>query len=241
MPSKDILKAVATVDQKNTADNVYINDCRFNFFMVDNNLNLMDEYNRLLDNDKLLEPAFMISMYARGSFPMAEEDGSLNWYLPQTRAIIPVNEFNIPRTLKKFMQSSNFEYRFDSNILSVIENCSNRDETWISPDLIDGYERLINLGYVHSVEVYENDELVGGLYGIAFRGAFFGESMFSKVPQASKCAMVTLFGNLKTKGYDIVDVQFITDHLKMFGTIEIPYDEYVDILVNAYKKEIEFI
>ena len=201
----------------------------------------MDEYNRLFDNDKLLEPGFMISMYARGSFPMAEEDGSLNWYLPETRAIIPVNKFNTPRTLKKFMQSSTFEYRFDSNILSVIENCSNRDETWISQELIDGYERLIDLGYVHSVEVYEKDELVGGLYGIAFRGAFFGESMFSKVPQSSKCAMVKLFDNLKIKGYDIVDVQFITDHLKMFGTIEITYDDYVERLVKAYKKEIEFI
>ncbi len=201
----------------------------------------MDEYNRLFDNDKLLEPGFMISMYARGSFPMAEEDGSLNWYLPETRAIIPVNKFNTPRTLKKFMQSSTFEYRFNSNILSVIENCSNRDETWISQELIDGYERLIDLGYVHSVEVYEKDELVGGLYGIAFRGAFFGESMFSKIPQASKCAMVKLFDNLKIKGYDIVDVQFITDHLKMFGTIEIAYDDYVERLVKAYKKEIEFI
>lgn len=201
----------------------------------------MDEYNRLFDNDKLLEPGFMISMYARGSFPMAEEDGTLNWYLPQTRAVIPVSKFNIPRTLKKFMQSASFEYRFNSNILSVIKNCSKRNETWISSDLIDAYKRLINLGYVHSVEVYQKDELVGGLYGIAFRGAFFGESMFSKVPQASKCAMVKLFDNLKIKGYDIVDVQFITDHLKMFGTIEIPYDEYVDILVKAYKKEIEFI
>lgn len=134
----------------------------------------MDEYNRLFDNDKLLEPGFMISMYARGSFPMAEEDGTLNWYLPQTRAVIPVSKFNIPRTLKKFMQSASFEYRFNSNILSVIKNCSKRNETWISSDLIDAYKRLINLGYVHSVEVYQKDELVGGLYGIAFRGAFFG-------------------------------------------------------------------
>ena len=201
----------------------------------------MNEYNRLLDNDKLLEPGFMISMYARGSFPMADEDGALNWYLPQTRAVIPVNKFNAPRTLKKFMQTATFEYRYDSDILSVIENCSQRDETWISPDLIKGYERLINLGYAHSVEVYQKEELVGGLYGIAYRGAFFGESMFSKVPQASKCAMVKLFDNLKTKGYDIVDVQYITDHLKMFGTIEIEYEEYVNLVVAAYKKERNFI
>lgn len=201
----------------------------------------MDEYNRLFDNDKLLEPGFMISMYARGSFPMAEEDGKINWYLPRTRAIIPVNKFNVPRSLKKYMQKSSFEYRYDFDIMSVILNCSQRDETWISNDLIEAYERLIKLDYVHSVEVYENNELVGGLYGITFRGVFFGESMFSRVPQASKCAMVKLFDNLMDKNYDIVDVQYITEHLKMFGTIEIPYDEYVDILVKAYKKEIEFL
>ena len=201
----------------------------------------MNEYNRLFDNDKLLEPAFMISMYARGSFPMADEDGVLNWYLPETRAVIPVDQFNIPRTLKKFMQTATFDYRFDQDILSVIENCAMRDETWISSDLIEGYKRLINLGHVHSVEIFQKDELVGGLYGIAYKGAFFGESMFSKVPQASKCAMVKLFENLKTKGYEIVDVQYITDHLKMFGTIEIPYEEYVELLVSAYKKKIYFI
>ena len=201
----------------------------------------MDENNRILENAKQLEPGFMISMYARGSFPMAEEDGEINWYMPETRAVIPVNEFHVPRSLKKFMETSPFEHRYDSDIISVIENCSKRDETWISHDLIEAYEKLINLGYVHSVSIYENDELVGGLYGIAFRGAFFGESMFSRVPQASKYAMVKLFDNLKIKGYEIVDVQYITDHLKMFGTIEISYEDYVNKLVKAYQKEIEFI
>jgi leucyl/phenylalanyl-tRNA--protein transferase len=201
----------------------------------------MNEYNRLFDNDKLLEPGFMISMYARGSFPMADENGKIDWYLPKERAVIPVNKFNVPRSLKKFMKKTDFEYRYDSDTLSVILNCSQRDETWIATDLIDAYKKLIDLGYVHSVEVYKNNLLVGGLYGIAFRGAFFGESMFSRVPQASKCAMVKLFDRLQTKGYDIVDVQYMTEHLRMFGTIEITYEEYVDILVNAYKKEIEFI
>ena len=201
----------------------------------------MDENNRILDNTKHLEPGFMISMYARGSFPMAEEDGEINWYMPETRAVIPVNEFHVPRSLKKFMQTATFEHRYDSDIISIIKNCSQRNETWISKELIEAYEKLINLGYVHSVGVYENDELIGGLYGIAFRGAFFGESMFSRVPQASKYAMVKLFENLKIKGYEIVDVQYVTDHLKMFGTIEISYGEYVDKLVKAYQKEIEFI
>ncbi len=201
----------------------------------------MNEYNRLFDNDKLLEPGFMISMYARGSFPMADEDGTVNWYMPDTRAVIPVSKFNTPRSLKKFMQTAPFEYRYDTAIMDVILKCSERDKTWISKELIVAYERLINLGYVHSVEVYENNVLVGGLYGISFRGAFFGESMFSRVPQASKCAVVKLFDNLTIKGFEIVDVQYITEHLKMFGTIEISYDEYVEILVRAYKNEIEFL
>ena len=201
----------------------------------------MNEYNSLFDNDKLLEPGFMISMYARGSFPMAQEDGTIDWYLPKTRAVIPVTDFNIPKSLKKFMQNAQFDYRYDCSTMSVIKNCSNRSETWISTDLIEAYQKLINLGYVLSVEVYQKDELVGGLYGITFRGAFFGESMFSKVTQASKCAMVKLFENLKIKGYDIVDVQYITNHLAMFGTIEIAYDDYVNILIKAYKKEIEFL
>ncbi len=201
----------------------------------------MNEYNRLFDNNKLLEPGFMVSMYARGSFPMAEKDGTVNWYMPETRAVIPVKKFNIPRSLKKFMQTTSFEYRYDSDIMGVITNCSNRKETWISTELINAYQRLIDLGYVHSVEVYENNILVGGLYGISFRGAFFGESMFSRVPQASKCAMVKLFDNLKTKGFELVDVQYVTEHLKMFGTIEISYDDYVKILIEAYKKEIEFL
>jgi len=200
----------------------------------------MDEYSSLFDNDKLLEPGFMISMYARGSFPMADENGKIDWYLPRDRAVIPVKEFNTPRSLKKFMRTAPFEYRYDSNTLSVILNCSQRDKTWIAPDLIEAYERLINLGYVHSVEVYRKNILVGGLYGISFRGAFFGESMFSRVPQASKCAMVKLFERLDLKGFDIVDVQYMTEHLRMFGTIEITYEEYVNMLVKAYQKEIEF-
>ncbi len=201
----------------------------------------MNEYNRLLDIDKLLEPSFMISMYARGAFPMAEKDGTINWYMPKVRTIIPVNKFNIPRSLRKFMTTAPFTYRYDTNTLSVIKRCSERKETWISPELIEAYKKLIHLGYVHSVEVYENNNLVGGLYGVAFRGVFFGESMFSHVPQASKCAMVNLFKNLKEKDYELVDVQYDTEHLKMFGTMEVPYEDYTNRLIGAYKKEIEFI
>jgi leucyl/phenylalanyl-tRNA--protein transferase len=200
----------------------------------------MNEYNGLLENNKLLNPEYMIRMYAQGAFPMADANGKIEWYLPRTRAVILPENFNIPRSLKKFMQTAPFEYRYDYNILEVITGCADRAETWISEELIKAYKRLIDLNYVHSVEVYENNNLVGGLYGITIMGAFFGESMFSKVPQASKCAMVKLYEHLSEKGYTIVDVQYITEHLKMFGAKEISYNDFLELLKIAYTKKISF-
>ena len=191
-------------------------------------------------NVELLEPNFMITMYARGAFPMAEENGEINWYMPDVRAVIPIDEFLIPRSLRKFMETSDFIFKFDSNIIEVIKECANREETWISDDLIEAYKRLIELGYMHSVEVYQKSKLIGGLFGVAFRGVFFGESMFSKKSQASKSALVKLFERLKNNGFTLVDVQFITDHLAMFGTKEIPFEEYEKILINSYQEFVKF-
>lgn len=192
------------------------------------------------DKDKLLQPEIMISMYARGAFPMAEKDGEINWYMPETRTVIPVKNYNLPRSLNKFMQQSSFKYKYDANTLEVIKACTHREETWISDQLVEAYERLIVMGYVHSVEVFEKDELVGGLYGISFKGAFFGESMFSKTSQASKAALVKLLERLSKKKFVVLDVQYMTDHLKMFGAEEISYNEYVELLLKAYKKEAKF-
>lgn len=200
----------------------------------------MDDLNQKLRNRELLDPKFMISMYARGAFPMAEECGEINWYLPENRAVILVDDFSVPKSLRSFMQTTDFEFKYDHNISKVIEQCALREKTWISKELIEAYDHLIDYGYLHSVEVYQNEELIGGLYGIAFRGAFFGESMFSKVSQASKSAMVKLFERLNKRGFLIVDVQFMTDHLAMFGTKEIPFEEYEKLLINAYQTEIIF-
>lgn len=200
----------------------------------------MSDLNQKLRNRELLEPKFMVSMYARGAFPMAEENGDINWYLPDQRAVILVDEFSIPKSLKAFMKTSDFEYRYDKNTLKVVEECASREKTWISKDIIEAYKGLIDYGYLHSVEVYQNDELVGGLFGVTFRGAFFGESMFSKSTQASKTALVKLFARLKKKKFSIVDVQFMTDHLAMFGTREIQFEEYEELLIDAYQNEEKF-
>jgi leucyl/phenylalanyl-tRNA--protein transferase len=187
------------------------------------------------DKRALLEPENMLLMYAQGAFPMADEDGELEWYQPTTRAILPLDNFNVPRSLRQYMNECDFEYRYDYDFESVIRNCADRDTTWISEDLITAYDGLINLGNLHTVEVYKDNELVGGLYGVAFRKAFFGESMFSYVEQASKCALVKLVEKLNNASFQILDIQFITDHLKMFGAVEISFDQFKEMLLKAYK------
>lgn len=195
---------------------------------------------RIISKKDLLKPENMIQLYAQGAFPMADDEGNIEWYLPEIRTIIPLDNYNIPRSLRKFMEKTNFDYKIDSKIVDVIINCSKRPKTWISEELIEAYKGLIKLGYLHSVEVYQYNELVGGLYGVTYRGAFFGESMFSKVSQASKCALVKLIEHLNNKEFVLLDVQFQTEHLKMFGAIEISFDEYSDLLLKAYEKKVSF-
>ncbi len=187
-----------------------------------------------------LEPNTMLLLYARGAFPMAEENGIINWYLPEIRTIIPLDNFNFPRSLKKIFFSNYFEYKYDTTIIEVIKNCANRETTWISKELIEAYKGLIKKGNLHSVEVYQNGNLVGGLYGVTYKGAFFGESMFSKVSQASKCALIKLIEHLREKNFLLLDVQYQTDHLKMFGAKEISFDEYEKLLIESYKVDTDF-
>ena len=192
------------------------------------------------DHIDLLQPKNMILLYARGAFPMAEKSGRINWYMPEVRTIIPLESYNIPRSLNKFLQESTFTFGFDQATMEVVKNCSDREETWISENLINAYKGIMDLGHLHSVEVYENNKLIGGLYGVTFRGAFFGESMFSKKSQASKAALIKLIERLNQKGYKVLDVQYYTDHLGMFGAEEIPFDDYTALLKQAYQWEISF-
>lgn len=195
---------------------------------------------REISKADLLEPDNMIRMYAHGAFPMADDEGIIEWYYPQIRAIIPLKNFNIPRSLKQFMSSADFGYKYDQNILRVIKRCASRKRTWISGELIHAYSGLIERGNVHSVEVYKGNKLVGGLYGVTFRGAFFGESMFSAVSQASKCALVKLVERLNKNGFELLDIQFTTPHLEMFGAVEIEFEEYQKKLLKAYSKDVSF-
>ncbi len=187
-----------------------------------------------------LEPEYMIKLYAQGAFPMADEYNELNWYSPEIRTIIPLDDFNIPRSLKKTMSNMSFQYKFDIDTIKIVEKCADRKETWISEELIKAYAGLEQKGYLHSVGVYLEDNLVGGLYGVSYRGAFFGESMFSKVSQASKVALVVLMKHLYKKGFIFIDVQYQTEHLKMFGAREIPFLEYSEYLFKAYQQDVYF-
>ncbi len=171
---------------------------------------------------------------------MADENGQINWYLPEIRTIIPLDNYNVPRSLRKFMEKADFKYEFDKNILGVIRVCASREHTWISEELIEAYKGLIDTGNIHSVEVYQKNKLVGGLYGVTYKGAFFGESMFSKVSQASKSALVILIKHLKKQGFVLLDVQFQTEHLKMFGATEISFKEFENLLEKAYERDVMF-
>ena len=187
--------------------------------------------------DEFLKPDNMLRLYATGAFPMADqESGAIEWYLPDTRCIIPINNFNIPKSTKKEIDKLGFEIKYDTEIVSVIRGCADREHTWISERLIEAYKKLIKRGHVHSVETWKDGKLVGGLYGVTFRGAFFGESMFSKVSQASKAALVDLLYHLKENDFALLDVQYMTEHLRMFGAVEISLDVYKENLVEAYQR-----
>lgn len=195
-----------------------------------------EEFNK----EDLLNPVNMLNLYAQGAFPMADDEGVIDWYQPKTRTIIPLDNYNIPRSLKKYMQTCGFEYRYDENIIEVIRMCADRDETWISDELISAYIGLKKVGFLHSIEVLYNHKLVGGLYGVAIGGAFFGESMFSKKSQASKTALVKLLERLSLKQFTLLDIQFLTPHLEMFGAKEIDFDEYNSLLEIAYQQHVSF-
>lgn len=193
------------------------------------------------NEDDFLEPGIMLSLYANGAFPMADEDtGIIGWYMPELRTIIPLDNYNYPRSLRKFIEKSGFELRIDTDFLSVVRGCAGREPTWISDKLIEAYLRLHKLGHIHTAETWVNDELVGGLYGITYRGAFFGESMFSAVPQASKFALIKLIERLNKKGFAMLDVQYRTEHLAMFGAVEIDIAGYKKLLHESYRRDVLF-
>lgn len=178
-----------------------------------------------------LTPDMLIAAYSQGIFPMADEDGAIGWYEPRTRAIIPLDGFVVPRRLARTVRSGRFEVRYDTAFRDVMQACAEpapgREQTWISDEMIEAYTVLQQLGFAHSIECWRNNQLVGGLYGVAVGGLFAGESMFHYERDASKVALVHLVERLHAGGFVLLDSQYIVgDHMLQFGTIEISRNEY---------------
>ena len=194
----------------------------------------------------MLTPQIVLDAYSKGLFPMAENrrDKQLFWIDPEVRGILPLDNFHIPRSLKKKIRNNPFEVRFDHNFAAVIRACAQqkpkRRETWINDEIIELYTKLFCMRHAHSVECWQEEKLVGGLYGISIGGAFFGESMFSSERDSSKIALVHLVARLNLAGFTLLDTQFITDHLKQFGAIEISRVEYHKILNGALNLNVGF-
>ncbi len=193
-----------------------------------------------------LSPELLLCAYASGVFPMAEDrhDPAIQWIDPHRRGIIPLDSYHVPRSLKKVMNRGRFEIRSDSAFAQVIETCAqsrpDRPRTWLNDQLIEQYCALHEQRFAHSVECWIDDRLVGGLYGVSLGGAFFGESMFSRERDASKVALIDLIERLNRGGYILLDVQFVTDHLKRFGAIEIPREAYLRRLEEALRIDAVF-
>lgn len=179
----------------------------------------------------------LLNAYSQGIFPMADEDGTIYWYDPDPRAIIPLDTFHVSRSLARTIRRGGFEVRVDTAFRAVIEACAEpapgRQITWINPEIIEAYCELHTLGFAHSVETWIEEKLAGGLYGVALGGLFAGESMFSRARDSSKIALVYLVERLRQGGFCLLDTQFMTEHLRRFGASEISRQEYQVRLAQA--------
>lgn len=195
-----------------------------------------------ITGSKIIEPEFLLGAYGAGYFPMAESrSGEIGWYSPDPRAIIPLDGLKISRSLRQVLKKKIFEVKMNSSFEVVMRRCAERDDTWISEEIIRSYLELHRLGFAHSVETWKDKMLVGGLYGVTLGAAFFGESMFRRVKDSSKIALVYLVERLKTKKFRLLDTQYITPHLSRLGAIEIPRDEYLSLLKNSVKLKRSFV
>jgi leucyl/phenylalanyl-tRNA--protein transferase len=193
-----------------------------------------------------ITPEVLLKAYACGIFPMAEsaEDPALYWIEPEMRGIIPLEGFHVPARLARTVRTTPFTVWVDRDFDAVIDGCAEpkdeRSRTWINARIRRIYRSLYEHGHCHSVEVYDGDNLVGGLYGVALGRAFFGESMFHHARDASKIALVHLTARLRAGGYRLLDTQFVTDHLKIFGAVEVPKRRYHRLLEEAIAGDANF-
>ncbi|MCD1642338.1 leucyl/phenylalanyl-tRNA--protein transferase [Aurantimonas coralicida] len=193
-----------------------------------------------------ITPSILLKAYACGIFPMAEkaDDPGIFWIDPTERGILPLDGFHLPRSLRKTIRRAPFDIRVDTAFAAVVDGCAEaapgRMETWINGQIRSLTLALAQEGFAHSVEAWDGDALVGGLYGVSLGGAFFGESMFSRRTDASKVALAYLWERLCRGGYQLLDTQFLTSHLERFGAIEIDRDTYQALLAEAITVDATF-
>ncbi|WP_454745540.1 leucyl/phenylalanyl-tRNA--protein transferase [Ciceribacter selenitireducens] len=189
--------------------------------------------------DQRITPELLLRAYSIGLFPMSDaaDDPEIFWVEPEMRGILPLDAFHISKSLAKAVRRKPFDIRFDTAFDAVVEKCAeeaeDRPSTWINDTIKELYGALHRIGHAHSVEAWEGDALVGGLYGVSLGSAFFGESMFSRRTNASKICLVHLVERLKMRGFTLLDTQFTTEHLKTFGAIDVPKQDYLKLLDRA--------
>jgi leucyl/phenylalanyl-tRNA--protein transferase len=189
----------------------------------------------------------LLAAYASGWFPMADDEGVISWYSPDPRGIMPIDTFHVPSRLQRLFRRGTVQVDIDTAFEQVMRACAEAERepddtgTWISEEIIESYCTLHDQGFAHSVEVRQDGALVGGLYGVTLGGAFFGESMFHRITDASKVALVALVKRLQTHGFVLLDTQWVTAHLQQFGAIEIPRPEYLARLDESLKLDVSFV
>jgi len=188
----------------------------------------------------------LLAAYASGWFPMADEEGVISWYSPDPRGIMPIETFHVPSRLARVVRAGTLEVEIDTAFEEVMRACAEAERepgetgTWISEEIIESYCALHAQGFAHSIEVRQKGLLVGGLYGVALGGAFFGESMFHRATNASKVALVALVERLRSHGFLLLDTQWVTPHLQQFGAIEIPRPRYLKLLEQSLELDVSF-
>jgi leucyl/phenylalanyl-tRNA--protein transferase len=203
---------------------------------------------RLADADGLvgvggdLSPGRLLDAYRHGIFPFFDENTPILWWSPDPRAVFEMDGMYVSRRLSRTVRSGRFDVTVNESFEQVIRGCAERpgEGTWITPDMIDAYTQLHELGHAHSVEVWHGGELAGGVYGVSVGGLFAGESMFTRVRDASKVALVYLMEHLRQRGFELFDVQFLNDHTARLGAVEIPRSEYLRRLREAVESEVRF-
>ena len=190
----------------------------------------------------MLTPEIMLSAYAQGIFPMAEsrDAGDLHWVDPRSRGVFPLSDFHISRSLARRIRQGAYRIRTNSDFSGVVRACAERPETWINDQLFGLYDALHQMGHAQSLEVWEDDTLTGGVFGLTLGAAFFGESMFSRRTDASKIALAYLVDRLKVAGFTLFDTQFLTPHLASLGAVEIPRAAYRAQLADALRRAADF-